>query len=516
MEEKRKMPDAPIVFVTGIGQTWSSLKEKYSDRWNLFPRSSKLLFNDFKIKDYLNFGLFAAETGISFLTGRGLRHKRAGKAFSALMKYCIPDRNGKLSDDVKVRIYGPRSFDILRHTDFDSGEYIENCSDPLLNRIYIDIPCGRLSHIYGEENLYCFNYPSFSRLYQDADKLHEMIKGVIEDQKNKTGSDKVILVPMSMGATVVNAYLDKYGSGLVSKVISIVGAWNGSNALADLLVFKTAPDAKEKLGSLIGGKALEAANKVKKENLHKTLGIIIDAFVEAVLLKTTTFMALIPAERYAEVSKVLFTDERIKRNEFLDEIKSESEKYHNAQANIASRLRELKEKYGTDFYFISGHGLKFGDGSNDFNFLGMMKSSSQTDTDGVIQISSTTPGTKTDPDGNIDPDSAYFAEHSWYFEGQKHELGTNNTALRLAFDIALGEIDDISGKYPQFNKARDIKDLYKLIDKANEMLAGGNLDNEKSAAISSALENAEAMLDCINNDPEKDNRIIENLRKAVE
>lgn len=514
MEEKRK-PDAPIVFVTGIGQTWSSLKEKYPDRWNLFPRNSKLLFNDFRIKDYLNLGAFAAESGISLLTGKGNCSSKARKTLSALMKYCIPDRNGNLPDDVKVRIYGPRSFDILRHTDFDSGEYVENCEDPLLNRIYIDIPCGRLSHIYGEENLYCFNYPSFSRLYQDADKLHEMIKGVIEDQKNKTGSDKVILVPMSMGATVVNAYLDKYGSSLVSKVISIVGAWNGSNALADMLVFKTAPDAKKRLGSLIGGKALEIANKAKHENLHKTIGLVIDALVEAVMLKTTTFMALIPAERYDDVSEVLFTDERIRRNEFLDEIIAESERYHNAQKNIASRFRELKEKYGTDFYFISGYGLKFGEGSNDFEFLSMMESASENDTDGVIQISSTTPGTKLNPDGSIDPASAYFADHSWYFDGQKHELGTNNTALRLAFDIALGDIEDINGKYPQFNKARDIKDLYILIDKAKELLSSRRLDMKKEAMISSALKNAEAMLDNIINNPQKDNEVIETLRKAI-
>lgn len=515
MEDKRKIPNAPIVFVTGIGQTWSSLNEKYPDRWNLFPRSKRIFFNDFKIKDYLKLGLFAAESGISLLTGKGLSHSLAIDALSSLLKYCIPDRGGRLPNEVKVRIYGTRSFDILRHTDFDSGEYIENCSDPLLSRIYIDIPCGRISDIYGEENLYCFNYPSFSRLYQDADKLHEMIKGVIEDQKNKTGSDKVILVPMSMGATVVNAYLDKYGSELVSKVISIVGAWNGSNALADMLVFKTAPDAKERLSSLIGGKALDIANKLKQEKLHKTLGIIIDALVEAVMLKTTTFMALIPAQRYAEVSKALFSDERIKRNEFLDEIFAESEKYHRAQATLGSRLLELNKKYGTDFYFISGYGLKFGEGSNDFEFLSLMESASRDNTDGVIQISSTTPATVVNPDGSVDPSSAYFANHSWYFEGQKHELGTNNTALRLAFDIALGEVEDVNGKYPQFNKSRDIKDLYKLIDSANEILKNGKLDKEKSDRISAALKNAEAMLECISNNPKGDSEAIEALRNAI-
>ncbi len=510
--ENRK-PSEPIIFVTGIGQTWSTLSDKYPDRWNLFPRSGRLLFNDFGIKDYVNTGLLAAEAALSMLTGRGLRPVRARNTVSAIMKYCIPNRDGKLTDEVNVRIYGARPFSELRHIDFNSGKRIENCEDSLLARMYIDIPCDRLSHIYGEENLYCFNYSSFSRLYKDADALDEMIKTVISKRNDSTG--KVILVPMSMGATVVNAYLDKYGSGLVSKVISIVGAWNGSDALADMLVFNTAPDAQKKLGCLIHGKALEYAQKAKKENLHKTLGTVLDAFVETVLLKTTTFMALIPSERYDEVSKILFTPERFKRNAFLGEIKEEAERYHNAQSNIKSRFYELNQKYGTDFYFISGYGLKFGEGSNDFSFLSLMKSSENADTDGVIQISSTTPGTAHLPDGSIDPASAYFADKAWYFEGQKHELGTNNTALRLAFDIALGEISDINGKYPQFNKHRNIKDSYRLLDKAKAALNSDSLNKEYSVELQNAVCAVEKMLGSINNCPKKDDETIENLRKVL-
>ena len=41
---------------------------------------------------------------------------------------------------------------------------------------------------------------------------------------------------MSMGASVVSAYLHDYGTkGRVDKVVSIVGAWEGSNVIADLI-----------------------------------------------------------------------------------------------------------------------------------------------------------------------------------------------------------------------------------------------------------------------------------------
>lgn len=529
MAQKAK---APIIFVTGIGQTWTSLKNgKSKERWNLVPRGKETIFEDFKFSDYATLVNFCIKAVFSALTGVKLSDKTAVKAISKLMKYCIADENGKLGNELNVRIYGARSFDKLRNINFDTNEVDENAPKTMLSQIYHDIQCERYIGEYGEENLYCFNYSTFSNLYDNADLLHKMIKEVIEDQKDKTGSDKVILVPMSMGATVVNAYLDKYLSEenpadgcLVSKVISIVGAWNGSDGLADVLNFDIADDFDEKLYKMLNGKTREKIEKLNSVKLHKLGKTVVDAFVESILLRVSSFMALIPAERYDETAKTLFTPERFKRISHLSKVKAEAERYHKAQENLKNRLEFLNKHHNIGIYFISGCSLKFGDENRDFDFLSMFKSVERDNTDAVIQISSTAPGTNfvhptkkfnedknnpyLSPDLTVDASTCYFKNTSWYFIGQQHELGTNNTALKLAIDIAIDEVKDIYGKYPQFNYKRNVSGVYELIDKAEEKAKTDSDINDK-------LEEVRSMLNSVNNNPEYDERVVAELKNLI-
>ncbi len=529
MAQKAK---APIIFVTGIGQTWTSLKNgKSKERWNLVPRGKETIFEEFNISDYAALVDFGIKTVFSALTGAKLSDKTAVKAVSKLMKYCVADENGKLGSNLNVRIYGARSFDKLRKINFDTNKVDENAQKTMLDQIYHDIQCERYIGEYGEENLYCFNYSTFSNLYDNADFLHKMIKDVIADQKDKTGSDKVILVPMSMGATVVNAYLDKYLSEknpadgcLVSKVISIVGAWNGSDGLADVLNFDIADDFDEKLYKMLKPDARSKIQKIKPDNLHKVGKTIVNAVVESILLRVSSFMALIPAERYEETSEILFTPERYKRIHHLSKVKNEAERYHNAQVHLKERLEFLNKHHDIGIFFISGCGLKFGDENRDFDFLGMFKSVEKDNTDAVIQISSTAPGTSyvhpntkynedmsnpyLSPDLTVDASTCYFRDTSWYFIGQQHELGTNNTALKLAIDIATDEINDIHGKYPQFNYKRNVSGVYELIEKAEQI-------QNKSDELKAKISEVKAMLDSINNNPEYDSKIIEELKMLI-
>lgn len=536
MSQKAK---APIIFVTGIGQTWTTLKNgKSKEKWNLIPRGKETIFEEFKLGDYASLVSFGLQAVFSAFTGAKLSDKASVNAISKLLRYCVADENGKLSDKLNVHIYGARSFDILRKTSFETNTITSKNERTLLQQVYHDIQCERYIGDYGEENLYCFNYSTFSNLYDNADLLHQMIKDVIKDQKNKTGSDKVILVPMSMGATVVNAYLDKYLSDenpadgcLVSKVISIVGAWNGSDGLADVLNFDIADDFDEKLLKILNGKARDMVLKIKPENLHKVGKTVLDAFVESILLRVSSFMALIPAERYDETAKVLFTPDRFKRISHLSKVKSEAERYHNAQVHLKERLEFLNKHHNIGIYFISGCGLKFGDENRDFSFLSMFKSVENDNTDAVIQISSTAPGATSvhpsrklpadslnlylSPDLTVDASTCYFKDTSWFFIGQQHELGTNNTALKLAIDIATDDVKDIYGKYPQFNYKRNIAGVYELVEKAEQILKSNKISKEKADELADAINITKQMLDSINNNPDYDNQIIENLKSIV-
>ena len=111
-----------------------------------------------------------------------------------------------------------------------------------------------------------------------------------------------------------------------------------------------------------------------------------------------------------------------------------------------------------------------------------MKSSPTTNSDEIINIDSTAPGTSfvpygtkfqdtkgrtLSPDGSIDISTCYYKDSTWYFYEQKHELEYNNTALSLALNLATGHVttvdscDNPRGEYyyPQFNGARNLKPL---------------------------------------------------------
>lgn len=550
MKEPKVKAKQPIVFVTGIGQTWSTLRGEPQERWNLFPGSKEVLLRGFTAADYLRAAGLGARALISAVSGRRLlRARDINRVLSPLFKYCIADENGRLSDEVDVRIYGARSFDKLADIDFATGQEKPGCPDSLLTRLYKDIPCRELAKLYGAENMYCFNYTTFSNIYDDADNLHEMIKAVIEDQRDKTGADKVVLVPMSMGATVVSAYLDKYytdeGSravNYVSKVVSIVGAWDGSDGLADLLTMKTAADFDRRVAEMLGDKGARVLAHLKKDAVRELIKTAVDSFVETVILNTSTFTALIPRARYAEVSASLFTPKRMSTKKGIENVKRQADSYGEAQKNLKNRMYALRDKCGIGFYFISGYGMSFGAYGSDFSFLSLFESADKTNSDGVIQISSTAPGTAwvtagssfepgymtanavcsdrthnhLSPEKSVDAASCWFPETSWYFHEQEHELGTNNTALRLAGDIALGRVESVDNEsYPQFNKARNIKGVVENIETAQRLCASERLPENKKTALLTAAEQAQTMLDRTVNDPELDSISIQALSREL-
>ena len=529
----------PIIFVTGIGQTWSTLKGSKGERWNILPSSKEALLGDFKLNDYLSVLRLAIQLISTYITGKNqIKSNNLNKVISSLFDCCIADDKGRLPDKVDVRIYGSRSFDVLKRTDFNSGKICDT-DDSLLKRLYRDIPCTEISSVYGEENMYCFNYSPFTNLEQDADLLHAMIEEVLEDQKNKTGADKVILIPMSMGATVVTSYLDKYytdsgpiGTNYISKVISIVGAWDGSDGLADLLCMNTSHNFIDKLYSMVGTKGAKILGRFNSDTIMSILKTVVDSVVQSVLINTTSFSALIPSNRFDAVSKEIFNEELLNNSSKIRSVFERAKNYNKAQFNLQRRMLNLHKYCGIDFYFISGYNMGFGNAGGDFTFLQFTESADSTNSDGVIQISSTAPGTAyvkagdcfsdnenrtLSPEGSIDASKCWFCDTSWYFEGQEHELGTNNTALKLAGDIALGKVKNVyDEKYPQFNKMRNIKGVYEAIEKAERILNSDKIDSNDAQLLKNTVSKTHEMLDCTINNPENDNKIIKELFCTVD
>ena len=551
-----------IIFVTGIGQSFSYLFDesyleegafehgtlqdyenwapliaegKYMARWNLFA-------------DYFDEALEKKETKSAiaklvlqllatlFIRKNVVKEEDIRTLISNLFAFNLVDENGKSSE----RVVTPRY--ICPLSDYP-GAYDENGRyfSESKTRFYTSIPCQdvareKLGENY-EDYLYCFNYNAFSYTSKNVKDLHDYIETVLET--NRVGANKVVLIPMSMGASVVDAYLAEYPDvedNHVRRVVSIVGAWNGSDVAMDL-INKTYADNSADLfyngiiAELVGepwGYLVNVALRLfSKAALRSFIDEALGVFVDVMILHTPSLFALIPDYGYSQV-RPLITSEAVLK---------EADKYClETEPTIKTRFAALEEQ-GVTFSFISGYGLPFGSETQDYHVFGFMHSAERTNSDEIINVSSTAPGTEfvayneafadtegrvLSPDGSIDIANAYYKDSSWYFDRQKHELEYNNTALSLAISLAIGEIktvadcDDLEEDgiyFPQFNDARDVSNVKKeYIPKYEAYIAGGGeVTGEQAAAYTAVKE----MMKRTVNDFEADNKIINDFYNVL-
>ncbi len=532
--------DYPVIFVTGIGQSYSYLYANEADakadveanetdraiaKWNLFC-------NDFSfaLKEpgfWMNALSFLGSFLLSAVIDHNVVNKKAvDNIVTTLFRYNTVDENGELPPVVVTpRMYYPVS------------QYTEEQRD----NFYRTIPCQDVIGDIGEDYLYCFNYSAFSDTYKNAETLNGFINDTVLKQ---TGKEKAVLIPMSMGASVVSAYLQQYGSqGKIARVVSIVGAWNGSDVFADLIEQKYSIDAPELLyngivSDLIGAPWGYLVNVVLRIFPKSTLRSIIDelltSVVDNLVLKTPSLAALIPHERYQQIRQ-----NKLEGNDKLAYVMKTADKYYLAQSGLEETMNTLKSECGTEFYFLAGYGLKFGGFSSDYKFFQFLESADTTNSDEIIQISSTVPGSSfvkagesfddsyvsshdaqyLSPDKSVDISTSFFPDKAWLFKGQKHELEYNNTALRLALDLALGKItgtDDANNIYPRFNESRDLKRLNRNYrPDLEEWLKSHTLTDAQKAELDKNEAAAKEMENSVINNREADDKIIEDYRQML-
>ena len=119
------------------------------------------------------------------------------------------------------------------------------------------------------------------------------------------------------------------------------------------------------------------------------------------------------------------------------------------------------------------------------------------------------------PDGKVDVSGSPFRDTTWLFDGQYHEIGDNNTAIRLAGDIVLGNVENINDKYPQFNKSRNVRGVDGLLETARDICDNVKLPPLKRLAVENAIAKVEEMLDNVFNDPQYDKEVVMNLRNEI-
>ncbi|NLX93347.1 MAG: hypothetical protein GXZ02_05720, partial [Clostridiales bacterium] len=203
----------PVIVVPGIGMSDVALFDDegnqiqndgtFPDQWRVLNLSTAALMDDIiKLVPRVLLTLFLQkDMGLSDIVREYMPD---------MFKYATHDLQGKSVENVKAveRNYPLSQYDPDARNSFFNMMPMQNYADQI-----------------GEDRIYCFNFPPFCNTYDQAQRLDQFVQLV----KAQTGAEKVNLVPLSLGATVTNAYFDNYAQKQdVAKVVRIVGASDGS------------------------------------------------------------------------------------------------------------------------------------------------------------------------------------------------------------------------------------------------------------------------------------------------
>lgn len=372
----------------------------------------------------------------------------------------------------------------------------------------------------GEDYTYLYTFQLISDPMKSAEGLFDYIEMV----KEQTDSDKVNLVAISLGGTILSAYCDlvmEKGGDFsdINNIINIVACLNGTDLFADFFArnwnladeflmdeYITAVCEANGLQPYMASIIKIAVQKIiPKDVLYTILTGAMDALLDNMLVNCPQFWAMVPAERYEELA------DRYLVGEEYATLRAKTDRFQTARVNLVANLNEAKAD-GVNIYSVAAYGLQFTDG--EYNFFGITGSSATTNSDGIINIDSaslgatyTVPGSKLDsaemgsPDGELDIATCAFPDTTWFFKNQHHEVGRNDVILKLLANIITGQITDVNSdsNFPQFNYGRVTRNLTRpgrLMDQAEEVIANeeGKYTQEQINTVKPVYEKAVAML----------------------
>ena len=372
-----------------------------------------------------------------------------------------------------------------------------------------------------EDYIYLSTFQLIANPHDSARELKDFIKMV----KEQTGCEKVNLVPISLGGTIMTSYLqlvqEEYNGDFsdINKIINIVACLNGTDLfsdffarewnLADEFLYDEYIDLIVEANGMepyMGGLIKILLKIIPKPALYAILSGAIEGLLDTMFVNCPQFWAMVTKERYEGLA------DRYLVGEEYAALRKETDWFQNARMSLVDNLNYVKDNYGVVTYTVSAYGLQFTDG--EYNFFGIAGSSATTNSDGIINISSASlgasyvvPGAKYEnavmpsPDGELDISTCAFPETTWFFDNQHHEVGRNDVILKLLGQILVGDITDVnsSAAFPQFNYGRVTRSLTReghLMDKAEEVIANvdGLYTQDQIDTVKPVYEKAAAML----------------------
>ena len=396
--------------------------------------------------------------------------------------------------------------------------------------VYNAVPFQDVAKEIGEENLYFFAYNSSGDVTQIAKDLNDYIEMV----KDQTDSEEVSLAPISMGGTIVTAWLemfsgryalyeDNYDS--VHKIVFVIAALDGSAILGDLFVNDTLLNNDEFLYTRLLPELLEEEwysyllNIVLRILPHDVLISVVNSIFSGVkdtlVGNCTIFWALIPKANFDESYELYFKD----KGPEYDTIRTKVKLYNTAQKNLKTNIdRLMSDEFGGIVHAICSYGLPLytvGSSSLYINADSIIHSASTSLFATFADLGKTLPADYvaknpvcTDPTHNhispdkvVDASTSYLPETSWYVQGLNHErTGRSDSVINFAGvllkDDTIKDVHSDPENYPQFNGSRITRDLRRNdIPNAEKALAENTTMTEaQRAELQAALDDCKLML----------------------
>ncbi|MBO4894620.1 MAG: hypothetical protein J5562_06880 [Clostridia bacterium] len=390
------------------------------------------------------------------------------------------------------------------------------CDESEIALINMHIPFEKYTTELPKDHIYYYTYNSFGNHIDLAADLHDYIDMV----KEQTGHDKVNLVPLSQGASIVSAMLEYYPDTYkeLHKVMFVVPALDGSIIIGDVFNGRVNFLNKDYLynGFLEEMTLLDeytarlievAARILPDEVLMATLEKGVKHLVENTMIRSTSMWALCPSGDYPTAAEKYLSSPE------MADIKAQTDRYYQAQLHARDNIQKLVDN-GVQVFDVVEYNIPVINVSERWNTM---------NGDFIIQVDSTSMGAYTanvgetlpdgyqqknthctnpghnhiSPDNVVDASAGLLPDTTFYFNGQRHDLTQHNDViLRLAMRlIADDEITDVysSPEFPQFLSGRNVSTLNSLLETA-QGVDRSKLSAEKARALDAAVEKSNAVL----------------------
>lgn len=443
---------------------------------------------------------------IAFQTNVGL-DKVAYDLVCDLFKYQRCDENGDHVENLKTQRW---------------NHSLERMTEDELEWTYRMVPMKALVDEIGEDHTYFFTFNLVGDPMDSADDLDEYIDMV----KEQTGHDKVTLLPVSLGGTILTAYLDKYGHGEIDQIVNAVACLDGTDIVADMYAREWRLDDDEYLyhefisqifvesegNPTLGYLINTLLHIIPRSGIDALLSGAISGIIDTLMVNCPQFWAMLPSYRYEALADRYLSDKPA--------LRERTDRFQEARLNLKQNILDAVED-GVRVNSIAGANLDLGEEM--YTYFNIVASAEKVNSDGIINLSSTTLGATgaagnntladvdyekntycdnpahnhVSPDNMVDTSTAILPENTWIFLDQYHEVGYNDVVLNLAKAIILGEVTDVNDnpeKYPQYNGHCQTRDIRRWILPDAERVDQSTLSAEDKAELNAAMEQAREVL----------------------